>query len=115
MPVSLRRALVDSHTAAITITILLFAALDNLVDAMREPAYRAVLFLVTATAERDLPYIPHKLDAGTSFMLLASAIPLIHAVVAIVGAWLLSYWAYGTSPLRHFATYRINLTRDSNA
>jgi hypothetical protein len=115
MPNSFRKVLVDSHTAAITVAILLFVALDNLVGAMREPAYRAVLFLVTAAGERDLPYIPLKLDTETSLMILIRAVDLLHAIVAILGAWLLSHWAYGTSPLRCFATYHNKSVGDSHA
>jgi hypothetical protein len=104
MKTPLRKVLAESHVAAIAIAILLFVALGNLFGALREPVYRAVLFLITfaitAIGERELPYISHGLDLEKAFMLLTLFIGFFRAVVALVGACLLSYWTYGVGPLR---------------
>jgi len=115
MQTSLRKVLVDSHVAAITIAVLIFIAVGNLYSAIGYPALRGVQFLITAIGESELPYIPHRLDLGTFFEYLGPLTGLLHAVVAFGGAWLVSHWVYGVGPLRALMNSRETLSRKSHA
>jgi hypothetical protein len=52
---SLRQILADSHVAAVTIALLLLWSFDGAIQALWEPASRAIEFLITAVAIFDIP------------------------------------------------------------
>ena len=97
---SLRKALVDSHVAAMTVAMLFVMSTGNLVVALRGPALAIGEFLGTAALILDVPNIPHALDPVTRVTLIVSALYLIKALLMFSAAWILSRWAYGFGPVR---------------
>ena len=121
MPESLRKALIDSHVAAITIAILLFSSLSVAFIALWGPANGVLYFLASEAAGK--PHFANlNLDYATRRMLSEELtnLPvwlsfLVSALVCILAAWLLSRWTYGVGPLRALGTYRDKLSRKTHA
>jgi hypothetical protein len=112
----LRRALVDSHVAAIAILALLGASLYTLSHALRTlwlPAGDAVMFVSTAVAIRGTPSSPLWGFVDRIFFLESAAyLPL--ATTDLFLAWALSRWVYGTGPLNSLRIFRIETLRRVN-
>ncbi|MGB6386326.1 MAG: hypothetical protein WBD25_15565 [Terriglobales bacterium] len=112
---SFREILADSHTAAVTIAVLLVWSLDGAFRAVWGPAFRAVSFLVTAVAIFNIPYFSPTLDVADRLTLIATFSYLYSAAISLLAACLLSRWVYGVGPLRSLMNYRSKLTRRRDA
>jgi len=109
MQPSLRRVLVDSHIAAITVALLISTAISETFFA---------LLLALDGLFRNLAAINFPLlrdTAGASAFLVANVSTNLAGLVAIfLAAWLLSRWAYGTGPLKMLESYRDRIPRRPN-
>lgn len=112
---SLRQALKDSHVAAVAMAFLLLGALDATIRGLWEPAYRLGVFLVSAIAIWDIPYLSPGGPAVDRFMLIITFYFLYSAMVSLSAAWLLSRWVYGLGPLGSLTAYRSKLTGRKSA
>lgn len=118
MPASLRKVLIDSHVAAVTIAMLIFFSAVEAVFALWEPVSQvvsylitAVAYLITAVAIRDIPSFPVTRSYVTSSMLPITFTILLLALANLAAAWLLSRWVYGVGPLRSLGNLRNKLLR----
>lgn len=105
---SLRQVLADSHVAAVSIAVLLLWALDAVFRGLWDPVYRLGVFLLTAVAILDIPYLSS--TGADRFMLISTLYFLYSAIVSFSAAWFLSRWVYGLGPLRSLAACRSRLT-----
>jgi len=112
---SLRRVLADSYVAAVAIAVLLLWSLDSAFRGLWDPVYRLGVFLLTAIAIRDIPYLPPTPTAADHFMLISSSYFLYSAIASLSAAWLLSRWVYGTGPLCSLARCRSKLVVRNHA
>ena len=115
---SLHKSLMDSHVAAAAIAILLFCSFCSASEALLDtlyPAVKAIFFLITAVAIRDIPYMSHSLDPVTRMKLLTVLFETLTALVDMAAAWLLARWIYGIGPLRILGNYREKIMRKANA
>ena len=110
----LRRALIDSHVAAITVALLMLMSGADFVLALREPASSIGAFLGTAALTLDIPYIPRTLDPFTRVKVIASALELAEALLVFGAAWILSQWTYSVGPIRCLRSYRNIVRRTSD-
>jgi hypothetical protein len=111
---SFRKALADSHVAAIVLALLLFWPTQAVLQAMRGPFIRAVTFAVTMIAIRDVPSMSPGLNTIDRLMLAAFVSTLCRAVLSFAAAAILSRWVYGTSPLYVLRIYCSQLARRTN-
>jgi hypothetical protein len=107
---SLREALAESHTGAVTITVFLVWSLDGAFRALWDPLFRAASFLFTAIAILDIPYFSPTVTVVDRLMFITTLSYLYSAIVSCSAAWLLSRWVYGVGPLRCLMSYRSKLT-----
>ncbi|MGA8290820.1 MAG: hypothetical protein WBF45_19400 [Acidobacteriaceae bacterium] len=114
MQPSFRKTLADSHVAAIVLALLLFWPTQAVLQAMREPLIRAVTFIATMIAIRDVPYMSPGMNTVDRMMLAALVSTLCRAVLTFAAAGILSHWVYGTSPLYVLRTYCSQLARRTN-
>jgi hypothetical protein len=114
---SLRKALIDSHVAAIAIAILLFGFFEEATYAFWEPGCDIFAFLVGSVAMKIhvISYIPVDPDSLTQKMLRHSATDLVYAMANLTGVWFLSLLMYGVGPLRVLGNYKDNLSRKRDA
>jgi hypothetical protein len=112
---SLRKALIDSHVAAVAIAVLFFVSAGEAVVALWEPAWRGISFLTTAVAIRDVPYASRATDFVTRMMLLTTLTNLLLSLANLAAAWLFSRWTYGAGPLSSLGHYRGKLSRKTHA
>ena len=111
----LRKVLIDSHVAAITIAIMIFFSLEAALFGLYISANTAALFF--------LVNLPNKLSTHTLLALYDATLPLIpwtlyNLVMSLTGifaAWILSRWVYGVGPLRSLGSYRGRFSRKTNA
>ena len=114
---SLRKVLIDSHVAAITIAILLalslstaFVALWGFVD--------GVLYILAVEAysfaHLNLAYATHFMLYEELNNLPVTLAILFSALVCMLTAWLLSRWTFGVGPLRTLGSYRDKLSRKTH-
>lgn len=115
MPAPLRKVLIDSHVASVTIAVLIYWSVGAGFFALWYPFYHLGSFLITAILIRDIPYMPHTPDLPTLQNLLNSLFHLFSALTCIAAACLLSRWTYGTGVLRAFGSYRDKLARKKHA
>jgi hypothetical protein len=115
MKPSFRQSLAESHTAAVTIAVLLLWSLDGAFRAFWAPAFRVVSFLFTTIAIFDIPYFDPTFTVVDRFTLITSFSYLYSAVISLLGAWLLSRWVYGIGPLRSLMSYGRKLREKQNA
>jgi hypothetical protein len=99
MKLSLRQVLAESHISAVAIAILLIWSFNSAVEALWEPFFSAVSYLITAIAILGLPYIPPQFTFSQRGMLVKSCFLLLNALTCFASAWLLSRWVYGSGPL----------------
>jgi len=114
---SLRKALIDSHVAAIAVAILLFGFFEEATYALWEPGCRLFSFLVASIAVKThvIPYIPIDPDSLTEQMLRVSATDVVYALANLTGVWFLSLLVYGAGPLRVLGNYKGKLSRKRDA
>jgi UDP-N-acetylmuramyl pentapeptide phosphotransferase/UDP-N-acetylglucosamine-1-phosphate transferase len=115
---SLRKVLADSHVAPIAIALLMAWSLIDGIDGLAPPVFYAilcaVLFVITAVTEREMPYSPFRLH-GYDFLVLSQCLPhLLNAVTYAAAAWLLSQWVYGQGPIRSLRTAWSEIIRRSD-
>ena len=114
---SLRKALIDSHVAAVIIAVLLFSSLSTAFMALWGFA-DGVLYFLAAEAAGKASFADVNLEYATSRMLSEALdnLPvrlslLVSALACMLAAWLLSRWTYGVGPLRTLGSYRDKLSR----
>jgi hypothetical protein len=115
MKLSLRQVLADSHVCAVAIAVLLIWSFNSAVEALWEPFFGLVSYLITAIAILGLPYIPTQFTFSQRGMLIKSCFLLFNAFICLASAWLLSHWVYGEGPLRSLCNYRERFARGSHA
>jgi hypothetical protein len=118
---SLRKALIDSHVAAVTIAVLLFSSLSAAFMALWGPVDVALYLLAAEAAEKpsladlNLDYVTSRMLSEALDNLPVTLSLLISALACILAAWLLSRWTFGVGPLRALASYRDKLSRKTHA
>lgn len=108
---SVREILADSHVSAVAIAVLLLWSLEWGFQALWDPLFRAVSFLITAVAILDIPYFSRTLSPVDRLTLITTFFYLFSALISFAAACLLSRWVYGVGPLRSLSTYRTRLRR----
>ena len=118
MKASLGKVLADSHIASIAIALLMARSLMEGIDGLALPVgyviFSAVVFLLTAVTEREMPYISPHLDAFHLLVLWRSLPHLETAATCAIAAWLLARWVYGQGPIRFLRTEWSELPGRSN-
>jgi hypothetical protein len=114
MHFSFRRALGDSHVAAVILALLLAWPIRAMLQVLREPFTRAVMFILTMIAIRDIPYTSPGMNIADRIMIAEFVFVLCQAVLALVTAILVSHWVYGSSPVHVLRMYRAQLLRKTN-
>jgi hypothetical protein len=113
---SLRRALIDSHVAAIAIATLLAASVGEAVILIAFPAARILSFLIVAIATNNIPYVPNTMDfAAHQLSLQNILVSLLIVFTNLAAAWLLCRWVYGAGLLCTMASYRGRISRKTHA
>ena len=119
MKASLRKVLADSHVAAIAIALLMAWSLMEGIEGLTLPVgygiLNAIIFLLTAATEREIPYISPHLDGFDLLILSWSLLHLERAATCALAAWLLARWVYGQGPIRCLCAAWSELPRRSNA
>ncbi len=115
MKLSLRQVLAESHISAVAIAILLIWSFNSAVEALWEPVFGLVSYLITAIAILGLPYIPPQFTFSQRGMLIRSCFLLSNAFICLASASLLSRWVYGNGLLRSLWKYRERFARRSHA
>lgn len=95
---SLRRALAESHSGAVAITLLIAWALRDLLYALQAPTQHLLIFIGTAIAILDIPAQPSPWEVR--IVLLHSAEFLVFSVTEFAIAWFLSRIVYRAGPLK---------------
>jgi hypothetical protein len=96
----IRQALADSNVAAVTIAVLLLWSLDSVFRGLWDPVFDLGVFLFTAVAIWDIPYLSPTTTTTDRAMLIITCSFLYSSIVCVSAAWLLSRWVYGIGPLR---------------
>jgi hypothetical protein len=109
---SLRATLVESHVAAVAISIFLLWSLDWAFSALWAVLVPTAEFVLTAIAIRGVPYWS---GAENWVALLETSSYLSGAIASWSAAWLLSRWAFGVSPLKCLRIYRSRITGSIHA
>jgi len=116
---SLRKALADSHVAAIAIALLLAWSSMEAVEGCALPVgygiVDAIGFLLNAVIDREIPHFSPRLDTFDLWFLSRSLPHLETAATCAIAAWLLARWVYGQGPIRCLRTAWSELPRRSNA
>jgi hypothetical protein len=116
VPASLRKVLIDSHVAAVTIAILIFTSIATAIEALWYPAWRILSILIADVSTHDISISLRALDSITLDVNLTVTFSfLLFAPINLAAAWLLSRWVYGTGPLRVLGNYRGILLRKKHA
>jgi len=114
MLASLRKTLVDSHVAAVTVAALLFASIGAFYGAADRLVYHAVLF-IRLIANHRLSFALRDLELRDSGMLAVTLSCFCAGAALVLAAWIVSRWVYGVGPLRSLSRYRNKLSRKSHA
>jgi hypothetical protein len=118
---SLRKALIDSHVAAVIIAVLLFSSISASLMALWGPAENALYFLAAegaakpSLADLNLEYVTTRMLSEELDNLPTWLSILASALVCMLAAWLLSRRTYGAGPLRALGSYRDKLSRKTHA
>jgi hypothetical protein len=115
MKPSLREILADSRIALVAVAVLLLWSFDSVLDALWDPIFSAISFLITAVALLGLPYIPPQFSFSQRSMLISTSFYLLEVLICFAAAWILSHWVYGMSPLRSLKSYGERLARRNHA
>jgi hypothetical protein len=114
MPASLRKTLVESHVAAVTVAVLLFASLEGIYIAAGHLLSFLLLFIQIYQSHQVFDVFGVTEDRDP-MMLSVTLSCLIGAAAALLCAWLVSRWTYGVGPLRCLGSYRDKITRKFHA
>lgn len=121
MQSSLRKVLIDSHVAAVTIAILIFSALGAALMALLG-VFFAILYTLSTEAN-DWPGFAH-LDRDNAIRYIVTPVLsnlsttlsiLVEALACLFTAYLFSRWIYGMGPMRILSSYRNKLSRRTHA
>jgi hypothetical protein len=112
---TLRKALADSHIAAVTIVVLLIWSVDSGVRAIAPPILSVFGFLVTMVAIRDIPYGFGIFSSGSWLSQVPAFTHFLDAVVRLTAAWVLSRWVYKVGPCRSLIECRERFARGNHA
>lgn len=115
MKPSLRKVLADSHIAAVAILVLLAWSLEWILSALWSPFVRVADFVFNAIAILDIPSGLGHFSIIDRVALIVSASYCIYAAISIAGAWLLSRWVYGVTPISTLREYHSRFARRSDA
>ncbi|HEY6467572.1 MAG TPA: hypothetical protein VIY69_16340 [Candidatus Acidoferrales bacterium] len=110
----MRDILLRSNVGAAAVAVLLLWSLISAADAVGQPVYIAVTFVVNLIGTLDFSYA-FSFSSDERFMILLAALSIATAIVYFVAAWLLSRWICGESPLRYLARYHATLSRGRRA
>jgi len=99
----------------VAVAVLLLWSFDSVLDALWDPIFSAISFLITAVALLGLPYIPPQFSFSQRSMLISTSFYLLEALICFAAAWILSHWVYGMSPLRSLKSYGERLARRNHA
>ncbi|HEX5233920.1 MAG TPA: hypothetical protein VFW25_01175 [Silvibacterium sp.] len=111
----IREILADSHIAAVAIAVLLLESVISGCIALWGPLCRAAIFLFTAVAIRDVPYVSRTLTLSDRLMLTNTSLYFFDGLISLAAAWFLSRWIFGAGPVQSLGHYRNALARRSNA
>jgi hypothetical protein len=104
---SLRNVLAESHVAPIAIAILMARAIVGMVDGLALPIgsgiFSAVVFVLAAITEREMPSAP-RLDFTGLLVLTKNIGSSEVAATCAIAAWLLARLVFGTGPIRFLRT-----------
>jgi hypothetical protein len=116
MPASLRKTLIDSHVAAVTVVALPVSAFGMLVRAISDPVSQIISYLLVAVATNNITYVHRTWDFATHYLSYQATLFMIPiAFSSLAAAWLFSFWVFGMGPLRSLGSYRNKLSRKSHA
>jgi hypothetical protein len=111
----LRKAVMDSHVAAITVVILLFELIDAaFVEVL--PAVSHILYGGLRNMEmRHDPFFHPPLDTAPDYALLLGQLVgwVFYVCLSLVAAWALCQWAYRAGPFNSLAQLRNRLSKGS--
>ncbi len=109
---SVRKALVKSHIAAVAIAVLLLGSFSTAFEAAWQLLSPLVGFLFTAVAIFDIPYFSYPTTRADRALLISIFVLICFAVIIFAEACFLSYFVYGVGPFRVLGTYRARLERE---
>jgi hypothetical protein len=107
-----RKALRDSHVAAIASAILLLQLIDSFFVAV-EPAPSHIFYLLVRNVEmRYDPFFHPPVESPPLYLLLWLNIvcSVTSILLSFFVTWMLCKWTYGTSPLKTLAELRRSLS-----
>jgi hypothetical protein len=100
----LRRILAESYVAPIAIAILMGRAVVGAIDGFAIPVGYGIVssieFVVVAVGEREMPFIPDRLDIADLLFFSKSISTLESAATCAIAAWVLARLVYGLGPIR---------------
>lgn len=111
---ALRKVLIDSHVAGVTVAALLFSSIGAFYLAADRLVYRVVLF-IQLIANHPLSTALRKLESEDPGMLAITLACLLGGAAILLAAWMVSRWVYGVGPLRSLGRYRNKLQRKCRA
>jgi hypothetical protein len=109
----LRKVLADSWIADVAIAVLLFWAMGAGFRAIWIPVSQLTYFLFEAVAILDIP--SHSFNELDRSQAVTSFIYLLTFASAVAGASALSYWMYGTGPIRRLRNMHDRMRRSGHA
>lgn len=115
---AINRILAESHVAAVAIVFLLFWSIESGLTALYWllsiplmnfwGAFDFSVFYISDifyALEAFMTSLARQLTNGTVLIF------LLNSIACLIGAWFLSHWVYGLSPVRSLSTYRVMLKR----
>lgn len=111
---SLRKTLLDSHIAAVTVAALLLESCAAFYLAANRVVCHGVFFF-QLIANHHLSTALWKLEYEDPDTLFVALTCLFDSAAMVLAAWIVSRWVYGVGPLRCLGSYREKLTRKSHA
>ena len=114
MLASLRKVLIDSHVAAVTVAILLFFSLKGFYCAAFRIVNRLVLYVQIISSHQYLNIL-RELRSRDPDMLSVTLQCFSGGMGLVFAAWLLSRWLYGVDPMRCLASYQNKFSRKTHA
>ena len=109
----LRKVLADSKIADVTIALLLFGAMESGLRAIWFPVFRLLFFLFNAIAIMDIP--THSFNELDRYQAITAISYLLTSLFVLFGVFALSYWMYGTGPIRRLRNVRDRMQRGRHA
>jgi hypothetical protein len=101
---SLREVLAESYVAPIAIAILMGRSIVGLIDGLALPVgygiFSAIVFVMDAVGEREMPLIPHGLDIASLVLFTKNISSLEGAATCVLAAWLFARLVYGKGPIQ---------------